>query len=142
MAQAQIDSHANSHDTSTNKDLNDGRILYYLPGLTVSSIDQYLEAGPSNGSNFQESRSFYVGISSLCIETANYQDIFHTEGKVYSVPASDAPSNVSIIRRRVAANLYSELAPPSYLILAGDGRLALSPPGYNTEQLWYQVPLL
>jgi hypothetical protein len=131
LAQAQIDIQANSHDTSTNKDLNDGRILYYFPGLTVSSIDQYLEAGSFNGSNFQESRSFYVGISSLCIETANYQTIFHLGGKVYSGPASDAPTNVAIIRRRVAANLYSELASPSYLILADDGRLALTPPGYQ-----------
>jgi hypothetical protein len=140
LAQAQVI----AQDVPTLRNLNDERILQYLPGVTVSSIDQYLEAGGGNGSNALGARSFYIGISSLCIETANYANIFRP-AEAYSGVVSDAPSNVTGIRQRVAANLYAEIAPPSSLILADDGRLALgsttSGSGtFNVGPYWGDIP--
>ncbi|WP_433754656.1 ETEC_3214 domain-containing protein [Nocardia sp. CA-135398] len=104
----------------TSEEINNARYLSYWPGRTVSSPDSYLEADPSNGANSMGGRGTYVGISSACIATWKYPDIFRS-GE-YKGWIAGAPPGVVRVRENVAANLYCETAPYSPLFLVDNGQ--------------------
>ncbi|MFE5706496.1 DUF2188 domain-containing protein [Rhodococcus koreensis] len=104
----------------TTEELNNSRLLNYFPGKSVSSINSYLEAMPNSGSNAAGGWGLYVGISSACIGTSEYPDVFQSPD--YKGYVDGAPSEAINIREKVAANLFCETAPHSPLQMVEDGR--------------------
>ncbi|UNN04784.1 ETEC_3214 domain-containing protein [Rhodococcus opacus] len=132
----------------TTEELNNDRILNYFPGRSGSSINSYLEEMSNSGTTASSGWGLYVGISSACIRTSEYPDIFRGSPE-YLGSVDEAPTDAINIRERVAANLYCETAPGSPLLMVEDGRFTfasnkgpqLSPePSFIIGPYWMGLP--
>ncbi|WP_139146491.1 ETEC_3214 domain-containing protein [Arthrobacter sp. SW1] len=83
------------------------RELVYVPGRTVSSLDQLIEIGAGNGNNAVRNRHYFVGVNQGC-GRPKMPDWVSWNEVAYSGPSSEATESVRAIRASTPANFYAE----------------------------------
>lgn len=90
-------------DPIADEEVNSSRWLTYVPWITGSSPNQFIESGPDTRSYVTSGKNYFVGVNGACADTDRLG-----LSTTYSGNLKDAPVEVALWRQRIGANFYAE----------------------------------